>query len=115
MLTTTETMRAWAFDRYGACSNLQYHQLPRPQPEPDEVLIRVRAVGLNDWDVQMVAGELTNRMMNGLSRPKHIRIPGSDIAGEVVMVGSEVTRFKPGDYVFGDTSMNGGFGGASNQ
>src|SRR5207253_1766905 len=79
-------------------------------PKDDEVLINVYAVSINPWDWELLQGTpFMNRLLYGPRKPK-LRILGSDIAGRVETVGQEVTRFKPGDAVYGDISGRwGGF------
>ena len=79
-----------------ARSALVVGPVPMPEPAPDEVVVRVRAVAVNpvDWIVQGT-GSVTYRWLRSPA------VLGSDVAGEVVSVGSEVTRFSVGDRVFG--------------
>lgn len=103
-------MRAAVFTAYGGPEQLSVIQIPEPTPKDNEVLIKVHAVSLNDWDWQLLQGSpFINRLMIGLRRPKK-QILGSDVAGTVEQVGTAVTRFKPGDQVYGDLSNRwGGF------
>ena len=83
-----------------------------PVPKDDELLVRVHASSINSWDWEFLNGTpFVNRLMFGLLRPKTgKRILGADIAGTVEAVGRLVTRFQPGDEVFGDLWSNwGGF------
>ena len=103
-------MRAAVFTAYGGPEQLSVTQVPAPVPKNSEVLIRVHAVSLNDWDLQLLQGTpFVNRLMIGIHRPKK-HILGSDVAGTVEQAGPAVTRFKPGDQVYGDLSNRwGGF------
>ncbi len=103
-------MKAVIFTRYGAADVLELRDVPRPAPGPKEVLVRVRAVAINDWDWQALQGRpFVNRLMFGLRKPKK-QILGSDVAGVVQAVGQDAKRFRPGDEVFGDLSGRwGGF------
>lgn len=101
-------MKALLYDKYGSTEGLEIGEIERPTPKKNEVLVRVHAVSVNDWDLGLVYGRGVNRMIGGLFGPK--KIIGSDVAGRVVSVGSEVTRFRPGDAVFGDLCRS-GFGG----
>jgi len=103
-------MRAVVFTRYGSPDVLELKEIPKPAPADDEVLIRVHAASLNDWDCGALRGaDLVNRLIFGLFRPKK-QILGSDVAGRVEAVGGNVRRFRPGDDVFGDLSRRwGGF------
>lgn len=96
-------MKAVVYDRYGSPDVLRVENVPKPSPRPDEVLVKVHASSVNFADYASVGGNpYVLRLMTGaLFRPKH-RILGMDIAGVVESVGSEVTRFKPGDEVYGD-------------
>jgi NADPH:quinone reductase-like Zn-dependent oxidoreductase len=94
-------MKAVVYRRFGPPEVLQYEDVEKPTPRDDEVLIRVRAVSVNPLDWRLVKGEpYVARLMMGIPRPKVMR-PGVDVAGEVVAVGRNVTRFRPGDAVFG--------------
>jgi NADPH:quinone reductase-like Zn-dependent oxidoreductase len=102
-------MKAITYTRYGSPDVLQLKEVEKPVPLDDEVLVKVRAVSLNDWDLGLMEGDFVNRMLNGIRKPK-IQIIGSDIAGVVESVGNKVTKFRPGDEVFGDLSGRwGGF------
>jgi NADPH:quinone reductase-like Zn-dependent oxidoreductase len=102
-------VKALTYTRYGGPEVLELKNVPAPVPRDNEVLVKVCAVSLNDWDAAMLDGDFVNRMLNGLSRPK-IQILGSDIAGIVHSVGKDVKTFVPGDHVYGDISGRwGGF------
>jgi NADPH:quinone reductase-like Zn-dependent oxidoreductase len=97
-------VQAFVFTRYGSPDDLELREVEKPIPGDDEVLIKVCAVSLNDWDWAL-RGDIINRFMFGLRKPKKNRqILGSDIAGTVEAVGRNAGRFKPGDEVFGDLS-----------
>lgn len=74
-----------------------------PYPQDNEVLIRVHAVSLNDWDYELLDGSALNRLMNGMRKPKR-QILGSDIAGRIEALGRNITQFQVGDEVYGDLS-----------
>src|SRR5262245_29850384 len=102
-------MKAIIYTKYGGPDNLQLKEIDKPVPKGYEVLIKVYAVSINDWDWGLLHGDIINRMMYGLRKPKK-QILGSDIAGRIEAVGKQVTKFKPGDEVFGDLSGKwGGF------
>lgn len=96
-------MKAAVYTKYGGPEVLQIQEIQKPVPKEDEVLVRVNAVSLNDWDWGLLNGDFINRMMFGISRPKKT-ILGSDIAGTIESVGKAITKFKPGDSVYGDLS-----------
>jgi NADPH:quinone reductase-like Zn-dependent oxidoreductase len=103
-------MKAMVYEKYGSPDVLELRDVATPAPKDDEVLIRVRAVSINDWDWGLLQGTpFVNRLMGGLFRPKKT-ILGSDIAGRIEAVGRNVERFHVGDDVFGDLSGRwGGF------
>jgi NADPH:quinone reductase-like Zn-dependent oxidoreductase len=96
-------MKAIVFERYGTPEVLEMKDVPRPIPKDNDLLIKVLAVALNDWDYAMLGDDLFNRLFSGFSKPK-IQILGSDVAGVVESVGKSVTKFKVGDHVYGDLS-----------
>lgn len=94
-------MRAIVQDRYGTAEVLRLEQIPRPQIASAEVLLRVRSAGVARGTWHLMTGKpYAGRLVFGLRRPK-LRVPGMDVAGTVVAVGSAVTRFAEGDEVFG--------------
>jgi NADPH:quinone reductase-like Zn-dependent oxidoreductase len=99
---TATTMRAVAHDRYGPPAVLELRDVPRPTIAADEVLVEVRAAGVDRGVWHYVTGlPYPFRLAGiGLRAPKR-PVPGSDLAGVVVAVGADVTRFDPGDEVFG--------------
>ena len=103
-------MKAIVFTKYGSPDVLELREVAKPVPGVDEVLVRVLAVSLNDWDYGALAGaDVVNRVIFGILKPKR-QILGSDIAGRVEAVGRNVKQFSPGDEVFGDLSGQwGGF------
>jgi NADPH:quinone reductase-like Zn-dependent oxidoreductase len=88
-------MKALIFKRYGKPNQIQFSDIPRPALEPNEILVEVHAAGLNPIDTMIPKG-----MFKPILRFQFPATLGSDLAGEVVEVGSCVTRFKPGDAVF---------------
>jgi NADPH:quinone reductase-like Zn-dependent oxidoreductase len=102
MTTTTEhTMRAVLQDRYGTSSVLRLGQVARPVVGDHEVLVDVRAAGLDRGTEHLMTGKpYAVRLAMGLRRPKN-PVPGRDVAGVVVDTGSAVTRFAVGDEVYG--------------
>lgn len=102
-------MKAAIYTEYGSPDVLQLREVDKPVPKDTEVLIRVHAASINDWDWGLLRGDAVNRLINGLFKPKKMHILGCDIAGRVEAVGEAVTAFKPGDDVYGD--LTGQFGG----
>ncbi len=95
-------MRAITQDRYGSADVLELKSVARPTPKPDEVLIEVVAAGIDRGTCHLMTGTpyLIRLAGFGLTKPKNT-VPGLDVAGRVVAVGADVTRFAPGDEVFG--------------
>lgn len=104
-------MKAFIYTSYGSPDNLTLQDIDQPVPEDNEILLKVRAVSLNAYDWRFLnADPFFIRLMGaGFLKPKKTGL-GADIAGEVVAVGKDVTTWKVGDEVFGDTisSKNGG-------
>src|SRR6478736_7283948 len=100
--TGKRTMRAIVQDRYGSTEVLRSADIERPEIADGEVLLRVHAAGLDRGTWHLLTGKpyLMRLMGFGFRRPKN-RVPGLDVAGTVVAVGSAVTRFAVGDEVFG--------------
>jgi NADPH:quinone reductase-like Zn-dependent oxidoreductase len=102
----TATMKAIVQDRYGGPDVLELRDIDRPVPGDGEVLVRVQAAGLHrgDWHVMTGLPYLIRLVAPtlGLRRPK-VPVRGMDLAGRVEAVGKGVTRFQPGDEVFGWT------------
>jgi NADPH:quinone reductase-like Zn-dependent oxidoreductase len=102
-------LKAIVYTKYGGPEVLQLKEIEKPSAKEDEVLIKVYAASINDWDFGLMEGDFINRMLNGLLKPKR-KVLGSDIAGRVEATGKNVTRFKTGDEVYGDLSSYwGGF------
>lgn len=89
-------MRSVEVSRFGGPEVLRAVEVERPTPISTEVLVRVLAAGVNPVDVKTRRGEGVSRWVG----PPPF-VPGWDVAGEVVEMGYGVTRFKPGDLVFG--------------
>ena len=94
-------MKAVVYDRYGSPDVLSVREVPKPVPTDNQLLVRVHAASINSWDLGMVTGEPFVFRFWGLWKPKH-KTPGADVAGVVEQVGRNVSKFKPGDEVFGD-------------
>ena len=96
-------MQAVVQDTYGTASVLQSREIPRPVIGEGEVLVRVRAAGVNPADWAVMRGlPYVARPVYGMRRPKQ-PVRGMDVAGIVEAVGTGVTRFKAGDEVFGSS------------
>jgi NADPH:quinone reductase-like Zn-dependent oxidoreductase len=94
-------MRAIVQDTYGTAAVLQAREIDKPEIGADQVLLRVRAAGVNPADWAVMSGlPYVARPVYGLRAPKNI-VRGTDVAGIVEAVGADVTRFRPGDEVFG--------------
>jgi NADPH:quinone reductase-like Zn-dependent oxidoreductase len=96
------TMQAIVQDAYGTVDVFRYTQAARPEIADNEVLVRVHAAGLDRGTWHMMAGKpyLLRIIGFGFRGPKN-SVPGIDVAGTVVAVGSDVTRFAVGDEVYG--------------
>jgi NADPH:quinone reductase-like Zn-dependent oxidoreductase len=94
-------MKAVIQDRYGTSEVLHIGNVDVPEPGDNEVLLKVHAAGLDRGTEHLMTGKpYAMRMATGLRRPRK-PISGRDVAGTVVKVGSAVTRFAPGDEVYG--------------
>ncbi|MGV9589881.1 NADP-dependent oxidoreductase [Streptomyces tendae] len=89
-------MKAIALDGYGGPDDLRYTELPDPKVAPGEVLVRVRAAGVNPVDWKHAEGHLDPIMSTHFPL-----VPGWDVAGVVERVGFDVEEYAPGDEVFG--------------
>lgn len=99
-------MKAITHRRYGEPDVLTLEQLPRPVPGPDEVLVRVMAAGASIGDHHIITGKpylIRATPYGGLPRPRNL-VPGSAMAGQIAAVGQNVTTFKVGDEVYGETT-----------
>jgi NADPH:quinone reductase-like Zn-dependent oxidoreductase len=97
-------MRAAVYTAYGPPEVVQVRDVEEPVPKADEVRIKVRAASINPIDYHVMKGRpYATRLMLGLRRPRW-KTPGRDVAGQVEAIGETVTRFRPGDVVFGACS-----------
>ena len=95
-------MKAVIYEQYGTPDILELREVIKPVPKENEVLIKVVAASVNSWDYDRLTGHpRLYRLLHGLFRP-NINILGADVAGIVEAIGGSVTKFKPGDEVFGD-------------
>src|SRR5581483_11926211 len=90
-------MKAARIHRFGPPEVIVLDDLPRPAPGPDEVLVRVAAVGVGPWDA------LIREQKSLVSVPLPLTL-GSDLSGIVEVAGSNVRQFRPGDAVYGATN-----------
>jgi NADPH:quinone reductase-like Zn-dependent oxidoreductase len=106
-------MKAVVTTKYGPPEVLELHEVDKPSPKDNEVLIKIYATTVTAGDCEMrsldlpLGYQLMLRLGFGITRPRR-RIPGSEIAGEIEAVGKDVKRFKVGDQVFGSAGL--GFG-----
>jgi len=101
-------VKAVVYHNYGSPDVLRYEEIEKPAPGDDDVLVAVRAASVNPYDSHLIRAEpFLLRIAFGLRKPKHPRL-GVDFSGRVEAVGSNITRFKPGDEVFG--AARGAFG-----
>ena len=103
------SVKAVVYDRYGSPDVLHVEDVPVPSPATDQIRVRVAATSVNLSDWECLHGSPAYARIGGLRSPAH-RTLGSDIAGVVDEVGAGVTRFRPGDEVYGDNlALKGGF------
>ncbi|GID30972.1 NAD(P)-dependent alcohol dehydrogenase [Paractinoplanes brasiliensis] len=99
-------MKAVVHNVYGDADVLHIDEVPKPTVKPNQVLVRVRAAGVDRGAWHMMTGlPLVARLGLGLRAPRN-RIPGLDLAGVVEAVGEQVTDFAVGDEVFGEGSSS---------
>ena len=95
----TQTINAIQVHDYGSADQLRLEQIPMPEPQEGEVLVRVYAAGVNPVDWKIRAGWMKDFMPATFPY-----VPGADLAGVVAKVGPGVTNFQPGQAVFGRSS-----------
>ena len=101
-------MKAVMYTKYGSPDVLQVREMAKPAPQANELLVAVRASSVTAADSMMRQGKpFYGRLFLGLTGPKH-SITGTGFAGVVEAVGEEVTQFKPGDAVFGESTFGPG-------
>jgi NADPH:quinone reductase-like Zn-dependent oxidoreductase len=94
---THSTMMAWRVHEFGPPEVMKLERVPRPEPGPREVLVKVEAAGVGPWDGWIRAGK------SALPQPLPLTL-GSDLSGEIVAVGPGVTELGGGDQVYGVTN-----------
>lgn len=105
-------MQAATYSKYGPPEVVTINQIPKPSPNPNQVLIRIHATTLNSGDARMRRSDfgsplftILGRLAIGIFKPRK-QILGTTLAGEIESIGSDVTNFKVGDKVFASAGMN---------
>lgn len=103
-------MKAVVYEKYGSPNVLEIKEIEKPTPREDELLIKVHAAALSPMDWHFMTGTpfMARIISGGLFKPKN-KVLGTQVAGQVESVGENVTRFQPGDGVFGLSENCGGF------
>jgi NADPH:quinone reductase-like Zn-dependent oxidoreductase len=102
-------VKAVVYDRYGSPNVLHVEEVPLPTPVAGQVRVKIAATSVNLSDWECLRGSPAYARIGGL-RSRARRTLGSDIAGVIDEVGDGVTRFRPGDEVYGDNlALMGGF------
>ena len=91
------TMMAWCVHEFGSPETMKFERVPRPEPGPGEVLVKVAAAGVGPWDGWIRAGK------SALPQPLPLTL-GSDLSGEIVAMGPGVSELRAGDQVYGVTN-----------
>jgi len=104
-------MKAIVWTKYGSADGLQLREVAKPTPKDNEVLIKVHAATASTADTELrrlklpLLFAIPLRLYIGLGKPTRITILGTEFAGEIVAAGKDVTRYQPGDQVFGYTGL----------
>ena len=104
-------MKAVVWTKYGSADGLQLQEVAKPTPKDNEVLIKVYAVTASTPDTELrrlklpLLFAIPLRLYIGFIKPTRITILGTEFAGEIESTGKDVTRYKPGDQVFGYTGL----------
>lgn len=104
-------MKAIVWTKYGSPDVLQLKEVEKPNPRDNEVLIKIHAATASQADTEFrrlklpLLFSLFLRLYIGIIKPIRIEIPGTEFAGEIESVGKDVTRFEPGDRVYGYTGL----------
>ena len=94
-------MKVLEYEKYNSIENFKLIDVSTPKPKENEILIKVKASSINSYDYRIMKGKpFLVRLQKGLFKPKKPYL-GCDVAGSVEKVGSNVTKFKVGDNVFG--------------
>ncbi|MGY8631330.1 NADP-dependent oxidoreductase [Bradyrhizobium sp. 14AA] len=94
---THSTMMAWRVHKFGSPETMKFERVPRPEPGPGEVLVKVAAAGVGPWDGWIRSGKSV------LPQPLPLTL-GSDLSGEIVAMGPGVSELRVGDPVYGVTN-----------
>lgn len=101
-------MKAIIYTKYGPADVLQIKDIEKPKPQSNEILIKVHYATVNRTDCGFRSAKyVISRLVTGLRRPRY-PVTGSEFAGEIVEIGSDVTEYKVGDRVFGFDDVHGG-------
>ena len=104
-------MKAIIWTKYGSADGLQLQEVERPTPKDHEILVKVHAATVSTADTEFrrlklpLLFAIPIRLFLGLRKPTRIKVLGSEFAGQIVSAGKDVTRYKPGDQVFGYTGL----------
>ena len=104
-------MKVIVWTKYGSVDGLQLREIAIPTPKDNEVLIKVHAATVTAADTELrrlkipLLFSIPLRLYLGLRKPSRITVLGTEFAGEIVSAGKDVTRYKPGDQVFGYTGL----------
>jgi len=105
-------VKAIMWTAYGPPDVLQLREVEKPVPKDNQVLIRIFATTVTAGDSEIrdlklpIYFSLPMRIWVGLRKPSRKPIPGTELAGEIVSVGKDVTLLKEGDQVFGSSGLN---------
>jgi NADPH:quinone reductase-like Zn-dependent oxidoreductase len=94
---TRSTMMAWRVHEFGPPNAMRFEQVPRPNPGPGEILVKVEAAGVGPWDGWIRAGK------SALPQPLPLTL-GSDLSGEIVAMSPGVSDLRVGDQIYGVTN-----------
>jgi NADPH:quinone reductase-like Zn-dependent oxidoreductase len=94
---THSTMMAWRVHEFGRPEIMKFERVPRPEPGPGQVLVKVEAAGVGPWDGWIRAGK------SALPQPLPLTL-GSDLSGAIVAIGPGVSELRVGDQVYGVTN-----------
>ena len=97
-------MKSITFHKYGTSKDLTLCEIDKPIPKDNEVLVKIHASSVNDWDWGLLRGQpFVNKLIFGLFKPK-VKTLGIDIAGTIEAKGVKANRFNLHDKVLGDVS-----------